>query len=379
MNISSQDKASSTRLYFLDNLRTFMIFLVVVYHAGLVYESSGVGATFWIVDDPSTNNLTGILNLVLEIFIMPTIFFVSGFFTPQSVSSKTAAEFLGSKFKRLIIPWAVAVLTLIPIYKVIFLYSRGLPQEEWTSYFHFSNGSFSQLWLWFLPILFFFNLAYLALTKARLDMSRLGMKPAVAAVFLVGLAYSFGMRMLDGHGWTKTPVIDFENQRLLIYFLMFLLGSVCYQLKIFESAPARTRLYNIVNWTSWIPICLYIFLIIYTFVKPNDPIISVPLDQFFIRLSYHLSLLAMLYTMVTTFRLYFHKQGAFAMELNRNSYYVYIIHVVVMGGIALLLLETTIHSLLKFLILVTATYVAANLLISLVRKIRQVASGPAVA
>jgi hypothetical protein len=379
MNTSSQDSVNSTRIYFLDNLRTFMIFLVVIYHAGLVYESSGVGATFWIVDDPSTNNLTGILNLVLEIFIMPTIFFVSGFFTPQSLSGKAATTFLASKLKRLIIPWAIAVLTLVPVYKVIFLYSRGLPQEDWTTYFHFSNGSFSQLWLWFLPVLFFFNLAYLTLTKARIDLSRLGMKPAVAAVFLVGLAYSFGMRMLDGHGWTKTPIIDFENQRLLIYFLMFLLGSVCYQLKIFESAPVRTRLYNMVNWTSWIPICLYIFLIIYTFLKPNDPIISVPVDQFFIRLSYHLSLLAMLYTMVATFRLYFRKQGVQARELNRNSYYVYIIHVVVMGGIALLLLGTTIHSLLKFLILVTATYVVANALVSLVQRVRQAAFRKAIA
>jgi hypothetical protein len=45
------------RLYFLDNLRTFLIFLVILYHAGVVYESSGLTASFWIVDDPSTSNL----------------------------------------------------------------------------------------------------------------------------------------------------------------------------------------------------------------------------------------------------------------------------------------------------------------------------------
>ena len=49
------------RLYFLDNLRTFLIFLVVLYHAGVVYESSGLTASFWIVDDPSTSNLPGLL------------------------------------------------------------------------------------------------------------------------------------------------------------------------------------------------------------------------------------------------------------------------------------------------------------------------------
>lgn len=33
--------STNERVYFLDNLRTFLIFLVVVVHAGVVYESSG--------------------------------------------------------------------------------------------------------------------------------------------------------------------------------------------------------------------------------------------------------------------------------------------------------------------------------------------------
>ena len=40
------------------------------------------------------------------------------------------------RFKRFIVPWIVAVLTLIPLYRIIFLYSRQLPQEHWASYFH---------------------------------------------------------------------------------------------------------------------------------------------------------------------------------------------------------------------------------------------------
>jgi uncharacterized membrane protein YcfT len=51
------DAIKGNRIYFLDNLRTFMIFLVVLYHAGLVYEYTGIVAFFWIVHDLSTNNL----------------------------------------------------------------------------------------------------------------------------------------------------------------------------------------------------------------------------------------------------------------------------------------------------------------------------------
>ena len=135
-----QNAIKGNRIYFLDNLRTFMIFLVVLVHAGWVYESSGVGAWFWIVDDPSTNNLSGILNLILDIFMIPTMFFISGYMTPMSLKNKNGWEFLNAKFKRLIVPWIIGVLTLMPLYKVIFLYSRNLHQESWTTYFHFSNG-----------------------------------------------------------------------------------------------------------------------------------------------------------------------------------------------------------------------------------------------
>ena len=80
MTEQGQGSTTRDRMYWLDNLRSFMIFLVVVLHACIVYESSGIGAYFWIVDDPSTNNLSGIINLALDIFIIPTMFFISGFF-----------------------------------------------------------------------------------------------------------------------------------------------------------------------------------------------------------------------------------------------------------------------------------------------------------
>jgi len=95
-----QDAANRNRIFFLDNPRTFMVFLVVLYHAGGVYESSGIWASFWLVDDPSTNHLAGILNLIIDIIVMPTIFFISGFFTPLSLKCRNKWAFLKSRFKK---------------------------------------------------------------------------------------------------------------------------------------------------------------------------------------------------------------------------------------------------------------------------------------
>jgi len=85
--------------------------------------------------------------------------------------------------------------------------------------------------------------------------------------------------------------------------------------------------------------------------------------------SFHLSLLCLLYVMINTFRYYLNKQGKISRALSRNSYNVYIIHVIVLGGIALAMFNTAIPSLLKYLILTVSTYAACNLIIYFYRKL----------
>ena len=119
----------------MDNRRTIIIFLVVLYHVGGVYESAGLWGWFWIVDDPATMTWVGVVGIMFDLFVMPTMFFIAGYLTPPSLDKKTGWGFVKGKIKRLLLPWVIAVFTLLPIYKFIFLYSRGLPQENWTSSF----------------------------------------------------------------------------------------------------------------------------------------------------------------------------------------------------------------------------------------------------
>ena len=358
-----QDAIKGNRIYFLDNLRTFMIFLVVLCHAGGVYESSGTWASFWIVDDPSTNNLSGILFLILDIFMMPTIFFISGFFAPLSMKNKKGCAFLKSKFNRIIIPWIIAVLTLIPLYKIIFLYSRNLPQESWTTYFHWSNEIWSQNWLWFLPVLFLFDILYLLFSKVKIGIPNISLKGAVLGTFLIGFVYSFSMDIFGLRGWTKIVLLDFQNERLLIYFMAFLLGALCFRLRVFDAKPKGRMLYLIANSIAWIPVTVYIFFLLYPWFKPGSFIVSEIIDRLIVWFCFHFSLLCLAYVMIETFRCYLDKQGRLRNELNRNSYYVYIIHVIVMGGFALLLLNSAMPSILKHLTLTVSTFAACNLIV----------------
>ena len=361
-----ENAAKESRLLFLDNLRTFIIFLVVIYHAGWVYERSGMLSSVWIVDDPSKNDLAGILNVITDMFMMPAMFFISGYFTPLSLKTKKGWTFLKSRLKRLMVPWVLAVLTLIPLYKVIFLYSRNLPQENLVSYFHFYGTILiNQGWLWFLPVLFLFDLLYFCLSRVNPVTLKFDFKSAVLTIFLVGFVYSLCMSIFKYYGWTKTILLDFQNERLLIYFMTFLLGSLCCKLNIFDTPPTSKKIYYFICFTIWIPMNVYIIFLINLVLNPGSYIFSGLVDLILVWFSFHLSLLGLLYIIINTFRYYLNRKGKMINRLNRYSYGVYIIHFIVMGGIAVILLDATIPSLAKYAILILATYVASNLIVFL--------------
>ncbi len=50
------------RIHWMDNLRTMVIFLVVLYHVGGVYEAAGLWSWFWIVADPALQSHIPILS-----------------------------------------------------------------------------------------------------------------------------------------------------------------------------------------------------------------------------------------------------------------------------------------------------------------------------
>lgn len=359
------------RLYFLDNLRTFIIFLVVVYHAGWVYESNRLLSSIWIIDDPVKNGLAPLIGLLLDMFIMPVMFFISGFFSPKSIDTQQGWKFILSRLRRLMIPWFIAVLTLIPLYKVIYLYSRGLPQQDFFSYFHFSGGILiNQGWLWFLPVLFLCDILYFFLAKTFPTKLRPGLKTGIMIVFLTGVIYSTCMSLFKLSGWTKTFIIDFQNERILIYFLMFLLGTLCYRHKVLDTPPNRKIWYYIACSTIWIPMNLYIIFIINLFTRPGNYLISLPVDLILAWTGLHLTFLGMTYILINTFRFYFNRGGSLAKALGQYSYGVYIIHFIVMGFIALVLLKVALPSLTKYFLLIATTFVCSNLIMFLYKSLR---------
>ncbi len=365
-----------TRIYFLDNLRTFLILLVVVLHSGLVYEA--VLQNSWIVVDPVKNNNIGLIRMYLDLFVMFSIFFISGYFVPSSAKKQNSFSYLKSKFKRIMIPWLIAVLTLIPAYKFIFLYSRGLPQEEWFTYFHWFERAGTDLsfyannpiqnWLWFLPVLFIFQAIYLGLYKAKLLNFNISLKTAVIATLILGSAYGVFISSVGLNGWYHSALLHFQRERLLVYFLSFLLGTLCYKLKVFTGEKMNRKMYIVSNVVVTFSLGIFTAAALNTFFNIIDPqrqyyFISEFGDRVVYYTSGLISMLALLHVLTYAFRKSLNKTNALLNELSKNSYSVYIIHVIVMGVIAVTLLDFQAPAFLKFVILSILTFVLSNMMI----------------
>jgi hypothetical protein len=297
------------------------------------------------------------------------MFFIAGYLTPPSLDKKSGWGFVKGKFKRLIVPWAIAVLTLIPLYKFIFLYSRGLPQENWTSYFYFNTPN-SQNWLWFLPLLFVFNLLYLAGDRLGIKLPKLSMVWMAAISFVLSLGFSYWIGSVAGfRSWTLTPILDFENERLLAHFLFYIAGTMAYRRNLFAELPKSKTLYITASSVAWLPLTGHIFVRLWPFMALGFSV--TPLYQFLWFLSFHLSSLVMVYVMVESFRLYITGTGKLWNVLSRNSYGVYIIHVILIGVFGTLLLNTNLPAVVKWLILILSTYVGSNLIVSFYRSVRK--------
>lgn len=309
---------------------------------------------------------------------MFAMFFISGYFIPRSLEGKTNWTFIKSKIKRIFLPWLIAVLTIIPIYKAIFLFSRGMPQQEWFSYFHLFQREGSDLsffannpiqgWLWFLPVLFLFQILYLLLARTNILKIRISLNLAVGLTLILSVAYGVLISAEGLMGWTHNAILHFQNERLLIYFLVFLLGSLSYKLGVFDSKKANKQLFIISNIVLTISLLAYTAVALNLFFNMITPgrnyyFISESIDGLAYHITFVISMLSFLYVLIHVFRFKFKGINSIMKQLNSASYNVYIIHMIVIGVLALILINLPIAAFFKFLILSIFTFIISHLVV----------------
>ena len=112
-------KPFDDRILFFDNIRYLMVLLVVVFHSAAAYSHY---STWWPINDNNSVFFDYVCHL-FDIFLMPTLFFIAGYFALPSLRKKNTWHFVKNKIKRLGIPWLIGVMLMGPIKDYIHFYS----------------------------------------------------------------------------------------------------------------------------------------------------------------------------------------------------------------------------------------------------------------
>ncbi|HWR43372.1 acyltransferase family protein [Sporomusa sp.] len=226
-----QTAGSEKRMYFLDNLRSFIVLLVVVFHASMAYMP--YAPWWWYVLDSQRNAFFNWFVLVNDVFIMPIMFFIAGYFAVKSLAKRGTAHFIRDKITRLIIPWIIGIIFLAPAITYFIYVTRSQTPPEYLYYWFnlFFGKSYQQAHYWFLGVLALFCLI-LAFIHSRnwIKVTPVkAVKPSSAffVVFvLAGSAGFFAVNTVVGdYDWLNLKyILVIQPTRVVLYTLYFALG-----------------------------------------------------------------------------------------------------------------------------------------------------------
>jgi len=171
------------------------------------------------------------LVLLLDVPIMPILFFLSGYFALRSLQKRGSKLFLKDKFIRIGIPWIFGALILAPLITYMIYFSRGVPMsflEFWRT--DFWSKLYQQSVYWYLGVLLlmFVVLAWVYEASERLHVPQRIALPTsrVFAIFIALVTVGFLLISLSfgPDDWWHNYFLVYQPVRVPLYIGYFVLG-----------------------------------------------------------------------------------------------------------------------------------------------------------
>jgi hypothetical protein len=339
---------SPRRDHGLDNLRVFVIILVVLLHASLSYMA--FAPQWWYVLDPKRSLFFTGLVLAIDVPIMLIMFFLAGYFAYPSLAKRGPAAFLRDKFVRIGIPWIFGTLALAPPTAYLIFYTRKIPVTlgHFWSHEFWSRLCYQQSVYWYLGVL----LGFFALTAAIHAMNRrfagwrdtevLPSRWLFPGFLLLMTAASLALtRTMGFDTWTHNYLFVYQPVRVPLYIGYFALGIVANRQRWFTAAG-----YN-PSKGLWIALCAVSCVVYLGWrlgVPPAAPTLA---SRAITAVLFNLFCFCSLLGSVALFQAHVSEASPLWASQARNSYGVYYLHPLVLYPLALALVPFPISIYLK--------------------------------
>lgn len=327
---------NENRMYFMDNLRAFIVLLVIVFHVAIGYMAPA--PEWWYVVDIKNHQIFNLFVMITDVFIMPIMFLIAGYFTVPVVQKQGMSNFLREKLFRIVIPWISGVLFLAPAITYMIWYSRTSTPPAYFTYLitnFFSAATFNHAHYWFLGDLAWFFLFFAAMYKMVPSIFQRKVKaspPSVWFFVIFGLvtAATFFTANLYFHAdewFSKLYLISFQPTRFLLYVCYFALGIYAWRNRWFTESGYMPRCSN---WNSLAVIMVLVFTYYRITFGDTSPMAlkagHAVVHSFFC--------LSAVFAFITLFHKHINSKGYVWRRLSANSYRIYYIHQLILLPIA---------------------------------------------
>ena len=320
------------RIFFLDNLKAFIVCLMIVFHAAMCYMA--YAPEWWYTVDKADPKFAFTLFVLwADIFIMPVMFFISGYFGIMSLSRQTGAQFWKSKLLRIVLPWIAGVILLAPPVTYIMFASRGIPMDYVNDYLFklFVFGPcFSHVQYWFLGMLTYLYIALFLFCKImpsfkeRQGISIPGPKLFVGFAVLCYICTAAAYFYVNGNYdlWCNIwPVLVYQPTRISFYPLYFFLGAYAWRHQWFVEGGYKA------DPAKWLPAFIVTGIAYLFYTTMGAPTAASPEQYMLVKAAIHvLFLLSAVFGLLAIFQSKLDYTNGILGELAANSYNMYYTH-----------------------------------------------------
>jgi glucan biosynthesis protein C len=356
----------SQRIYYLDYLRAFIVFVVIVLHSLLPY----VIGYDWTINDSIKSVFFSNISTLIDVFIMPIMFFIAGYFAFPSIR-KGVKDFIKNKVTRIALPYLFGILFLAPIISYLGLIQHSIIDMSYYTYYTtvlFNNPINSQHF-WFLSSLFLFFMVFTlvyVLFKDILENIYEKAKthtPSNQSILIfigcflalsIGLFYLVGRVFPDGSWNTVFIFFSFQLTRWSNYILYFGLGILVFIKRINIAELIKKSTFAILMLAFMIT---YLFLNFkYSVYWASELAYTQANVQFYNAIVHVLYCFTSLLTLLFLFQ-YLNRPSKMLQRLAKNSFTIYLVHMVYTVIIQFYIVNLQMDIYLKFIITTTGTLI----------------------
>ncbi len=244
------------RLCYLDNLRIFLMMLVICHHQAIAFGAPG--GWYYIVRESADMLSTVALVIfvgVNQAFFMSLLFFIAAYFTPISLDGKGTRRFIRDRLIRLGIPLLVFFFLLNPAIMYLTAYFRREIQVGFPAFMLYHSLQYTG-WgpLWFVLTLLIFTSVYLlavCVHHANTALTWPGNMKVLAFVLGIGL-FTFLLRIINPLG---NNLFGLQVAYFPLYIAFFIFGIQAHRGSWLSSLHGRQA-------TLWFRIALVLIVLL---------------------------------------------------------------------------------------------------------------------